>query len=212
MSISDLIRIQPEIQNQIFGVVTGIVTNNEDPDSLGRVKVKIPHISDEDESAWARVTSFMAGAERGAVFLPEVDDEVLLAFEHGDLSRPYVIGALWNGQDSPPQLNDDGENNIRVIKSRSGHVIRLNDKDGEESIEIVDASEANSIVIATADNKITITSDADIEVSCPNGTFSVDADEVKIESAGNTEMISGGDLTGEASGSMTLTGSTIDLN
>lgn len=212
MSMIDYLKTQRAKSMSVFGVVTGIVTNNQDPDNLGRIKVKIPRLSGVDESAWARVVSFMAGNDRGAVFLPEVDDEVLVAFEYGDLSMPYVIGALWNGQDVPPQLNSDGENNIRVIKSRNGHVIRLNDKDGEETIEIIDKSEANSIIISTADNKITITADADIEIKCPNGKFSVDANEIEMKSATASNFKASGDLKAEASATMTLKGSIVNIN
>ncbi len=72
----------------------------------------------------------MAGAGRGLYILPEVDDEVLVAFEHGNPSTPYVLGGLWNGKDKPPEANSDGKNNMRVLKSRSGHVIRLDDTAG----------------------------------------------------------------------------------
>ncbi len=145
----------PQAPNyRIAGVAIGIVTNNQDPDRLGRVKVKFPWLSDEDESAWARMVTPMAGKERGLYFLPEVDDEVLVAFEHGDLRSPYVLGALWNGKDLPPVTNDDGKNNIRAIASRSGHVIRLNDEDGKEKIEIIDKSGKNSLVFDTASHTI----------------------------------------------------------
>ena len=122
-----------ERATRIDGVVVGLVTNNQDPDGQGRVKVKFPWLSDQDESHWARLAAPMAGQDRGAYFLPEVDDEVLLAFEHGDARFPYILGALWNGKDAPPARNDDGKNNLRVIKSRSGHVIKLNDESGRET-------------------------------------------------------------------------------
>ena len=115
--------------NLLYGVMVGVVTNNQDPEGLGRVKVRFPWLSNEDESGWARIAAPMAGKERGMYFLPEVEDEVLVGFEHGDVRFPYVLGALWNGQDAPPAKNDDGKNNLRVIKSRSGHLIRLNDED-----------------------------------------------------------------------------------
>ena len=118
---------------RLFGLVVGVVTNNQDPDGLGRVKVRFPWLSDDEESHWARIAVPMGGKERGTYFLPEVDDEVLVAFEHGSPSFPYVLGALWNGKDVPPTTNDDGKNNLRLIKSRSGHVIKLNDEDGKET-------------------------------------------------------------------------------
>src|SRR5204862_7721429 len=128
--------------------------NKQAPDKHGRVKVRFPWLSNDDESRWARVAATMAGNDRGVYLLPEVEDEVLVAFEHGDISFPYVVGSLWNGKDAPPATNDDGKNNIRVIKSRSGHVVRLNDEDGKETIEIIDKSEKNSIVIDTAKNTV----------------------------------------------------------
>jgi uncharacterized protein involved in type VI secretion and phage assembly len=140
-----------------YGVVVGIVTNNQDPDKMGRVKVSFPWLADGQESWWARIATPMAGNNRGAYFLPEVNDEVLIAFEHGDLRFPYVVGALWNGKDSPPTTNDDGQNNIREIKSRSGHIVRLDDSSGGEKIEIIDKTGGNSLTISSSDNTITLT-------------------------------------------------------
>lgn len=212
MSLVELLKKERKSEPIILGVVSGIVTNNQDPDELGRVKVKIPRISGEDESNWARVVSFMAGLDRGAFFLPEVEDEVLVAFEYGDINMPYVIGALWNGVDTPPETNSDGENNIRVIKSRSGHIIRLNDKEGEGKIEIIDSSEKNLVSIDTKENKITISSDQDIDILAPNGKVLIDADTFEIKSASDSKIESGGNLDMEASGDMNAKGTTINLN
>jgi len=212
MSIAQMLKSDDEATTGFHGIVTGIVTNNQDPDEMGRIKVKIPRISGEDESHWARVVSFFAGADRGAFFLPEVDDEVLIAFEYGDIHMPYILGALWNGVDTPPETNSDGENNIRIIKSRSGHIIKLNDKDGEETIEIIDKSEGNKITIETADNKISIISAADIELVAPDGKVLIDANEVEIKSAADTKIEAGGNLDAEASGDLTAKGATINLN
>lgn len=123
--------------NKIYGVVTALVTNNKDPDNIGRVKIKYPWmgIANDKESHWARVTTFMAGPSRGGYFLPEVDDEVLVAFNNGDIDCPYIIGSLWNGKDKTIEKNTDGKNNIRAIHSRSGHKIILDDtKDNEKFI------------------------------------------------------------------------------
>ena len=196
----------------IQGVVIGIVTNNEDPDGMGRVKVKFPWLSDADESNWARIATPMAGAERGIYFLPEVDDEVLVAFEHGDVRLPYVIGALWNGQDAPPEDNADGSNNIRVIKSRSGHVIRLNDEDGREKIEIIDKSEKNSIVIDTAENTIAITTDKDITFSATQGTIKLEAQNIEITSSAETKIEAGSEMGVEAAATMNIKGATVNIN
>lgn len=118
--------------DQIYGVRMAIVTNNNDPDKVGRVKLKFPWRGDADESDWTRIVFPMAGKERGIYFIPEVDDEVLVLFENGDIHHPYVIGSLWNGQDKPPEDNANGKNNIRKIKSRSGHEIIFDDNSEEK--------------------------------------------------------------------------------
>jgi uncharacterized protein involved in type VI secretion and phage assembly len=198
--------------SRINGVVVGVVTNNQDPDGMGRVKVKFPWLSDADESNWARVAVPMAGKERGFYFLPEVDDEVLVAFEQGDARFPYVLGALWNGKDAPPVKNDDGKNNIRVIKSRSGHVIRLTDEDGKEMIELIDKSEKNSIVFDTAKNTITITTDKDITLSASQGTIKLDAQKIEIKSSADTKIEAGAGMDAKATGQMNIKGATVNIN
>jgi len=198
--------------SRITGVVVGVVTNNQDPDKLGRVKVRFPWWSDDNESQWARVAVLMAGNDRGTYFLPEVDDEVLVAFEHGDINYPYVLGALWNGKDVPPANNDDGKNNIRVIKSRSGHVVKLNDEDGKETIEIIDKSKKNSIVVDTAKNTITIASDKDITLKASNGSITLDAKKILVKSSADTKLEAGGGMDVKASGTLNIKGATVNIN
>jgi uncharacterized protein involved in type VI secretion and phage assembly len=164
----------------IHGVVVGLVTNNQDPDQLGRVKVKFPWLGDNDESAWARIAAPMAGDNRGVYMLPEVNDEVLVVFEHGDPRFPYVLGSLWNGSDKPPETNADGDNAVRLIRSRSGHVIRLTDSSGGEKIEIVDKTGSNSLVIDSASNTITI--------SAPQGKIRLSALQIEIEATGDATL------------------------
>lgn len=203
---------QEAMASRIQGVAVGVVTNNEDPESMGRVKVKFPWLSDADESQWARIAAPMAGKERGFYFLPEVDDEVLVVFEHGDVRFPYVLGALWNGKEAPPAKNDDGKNNIRVIKSRSGHVVRLNDEDGKEKIEIIDKSEKNSIIFDTAANTITIASDKDIALSASKGTIKLDAQKIEIKSSAGTKIEAGAGMDVKASATMNIKGATVNIN
>ena len=154
----------------------------------------------------------MAGSNRGTWFIPDKNDEVLVAFEGGDPRRPYVIGALWNGQDAPPVTNDDGKNNIRMIKSRSGHVIKLNDEDGKETIEIIDKRQKNSIVIDTSKNTVTVTTDKDITLSASQGTIKLDAQNVEINSSNTAKLKAGGTMNVEASGTMTVKGATVNIN
>ncbi len=198
--------------SRIYGVVVGVVTNNQDPDKLGRVKVKFPWLSNEDESYWARIAAPMAGKDRGAYFLPEVDDEVLVVFERGDLRFPYILGGLWNGQDTPPANNEDGKNNVRMIKSRSGHVIRLNDEEGKEKIEITDKQQKNYLTINVAENTITLTADKDITLSAPQGTIKLDAQKIEIKSSTDSKIEAGAGIDIKASATMNLKGATINLN
>lgn len=122
----------------VNSVVIGIVTNNKDPEGLGRVKIKYPWRDEEKESDWAWIASLYAGNDRGVVFYPEIDDEVLVAFDQGNIDHPFVIGGLWNRKDKPPETNSDGKNNIKMIRSRSGHKIVFSDdhENKKEKIEI----------------------------------------------------------------------------
>jgi len=166
------------------GIATAIVTNNEDPKGMGRIKITYTWDEDGDESHWARVMSFMAGDDRGGYFLPEGDDEVVVGFIGGDIEFPLILGALWNGQEAPPETNDDGENNIRKIKSRSGHELIFDDTQSSEKIEIISQSghhitlddsaggekitmedkSGNSIEMDAVTNKITLKSSMQLSI------------------------------------------------
>jgi uncharacterized protein involved in type VI secretion and phage assembly len=210
-SLYELLRPGRDGAGRVYGVATGIVTNNKDPEGLGRVKLKFPWLSDSEESDWARVASPMAGDDRGLYLLPEVDDQVLVAFEHGDPAYPYVIGALWNAKHKPPAKNDDGKNDVRLLKSRSGHIVRLNDKSGEETIEIIDKSAKNSIVVSTKDNSITIKADADVKITA-NGKFVVDAKEIELKSKAATKVEASSSLDLKANSQTTIKGSAVNIN
>ncbi|MEP7120839.1 MAG: phage baseplate assembly protein V [Byssovorax sp.] len=168
---------------KIYGVVVGLVTTNQDPSGLGQVKVKFPWLSMDCDSNWARVMAPMAGGGRGVYMLPEVGDEVLVMFEQGEFDHPYVLGALWNGVDAPPTTNDDGKNNLRIIKSRSGHTFTLDDTEGSEKITVVDRTGKTSIVLDSTSGSVAIQAEGDITLSSKSGavaiqcqTFSVKAD------------------------------------
>jgi uncharacterized protein involved in type VI secretion and phage assembly len=169
-------------ENRVNGLVVGVVTNLEDPEQLGRVRVKFPWLpkyKDADlESVWARLATPNGGQERGIFFMPEIDDEVLVAFEHGDTNFPYIVGALWNKKDKPPQgtaqvlAGDKKKVDQRVICSRSGHLIVLNDKEGEEQIIIQDKTGKNSFLINSKDNSVLLKSAGDFTIQV-GGKFSV---------------------------------------
>lgn len=213
MSLVDLLNNneEEETKNQVSGVVVGIVTDNKDPEKMGRVKINFPWRAEEGEEQtyWARASTFMAGKDRGSFFLPEVHDEVLVAFDKGDIDHPFIIGSLWNGKDNPPETNEDGKNNIRKIKSRSGHEIifddnaeqkkekleihtkaghkvLLDDTVGKEKIEITDKTGGNKMVIDSVKNSIDIESAAQLNIK---------AKMITIEATGNLTVKSGAVLT-----------------
>lgn len=202
----------------ISGVMPAVVTNNEDPEGMGRVKLSFPWRFTEDESDWVRVAAPMGGKERGMFFLPEVEDEVLVAFEMGDIHHPYVIGSLWNGKDAPPETNSDGKNNIRMIRSRSGHQITFNDDDsgkkeqieiktnaghtillddssGKEKIEIKDKTGSNALIIDSASNSISLESSTELTIK--SKTVNIESD---------------GELTVKAGATLNLKGMTVKIN
>jgi phage protein D len=189
-----------------YGVVVGIVTNAQDPDGLARVKVKYPTISDQLESHWARLVTPMAGAGRGFEFIPEVNDEVLVAFEYDDINKPYVLGALWNGKDKPPEASDaivsgDGKVQKRVIHSRSGHTITFDDTGGGEKISIIDKTKKNLFEIDSARNSMLIeTSDGHRIVMEPEGIIMESAGTLTLKSTGNMEIQTQANMTTKSTG------------
>lgn len=178
--MADLMTSPPN-RGGFFGVTVGVVTNNQDPDGLGRVKVQFPWLSATEESAWARVATPMAGANRGLYCLPEVNDEVLVAFDQGQMAFPYILGALWNGQDKPPAANDDGKNAQRVWRSRSGHEILLDDTHGAEKIVVRDKTGQNEISINTAQNSISLQSENNLTITSSSGNVSIQGDKITLD-------------------------------
>jgi uncharacterized protein involved in type VI secretion and phage assembly len=195
------------------GIMIGVVNSLEDEEGLGRVQVRYPCLEDQD-SDWARLVSPMAGPERGIFFRPEVEDEVLIAFEQGDPRRPYVLGALWSSVDLPPPTEGSAkENNQRVIRSRCGHVILLDDKPGAEKIELIDKDEKRRVVIDSANSKIQVICESgDVEVTAESGKVTIKAQTVEIEASQNMTLKAGGSMNVEATGQMTIKGATVNIN
>ena len=192
---------------QMPGLVEALVVDNVDPSKLGRVKVRFPTLPEGPESAWARLNMPMAGRNRGWMTIPEIGDEVLVSFVHGDFNHAIVVGSLYNGVDTPPYANEDGENNLRVFQSRSGHRVTFDDTDGGERIELVTANEKIRIVWDAAGEVLSVYSSGDINIeagealSIQTETFSLSAeDSVSIE-AGGEIVLSGGDVVGAVAGS-----------
>ncbi len=178
-------RIPSGLGGRWYGVYTALVIDVRDPDGQGRVKVTLPWATDSGGAryeAWARLATLMGGNKRGSWFVPDTNDEVLVAFEAGDPRRPYVVGALWNGRDAPPDSMDGtGNNHRKVLKSRNGVTVTLDDssgqerfvaetpggqkvtlKDGPGAVEIED-SNGNSIKLGTSG--ITVNASAKVTVT-----------------------------------------------
>ena len=207
------------------GLVAAIVTNTEDPNNWGRVKVKFPWMTDDAESDWARVIGQGAGPEAGFVCLPEVDDEVMVAFEHGDFSRPYVLGGVWNGQHAIPSRLGDAANGekplVRVWRSRTGHEIAMHD-DADNKVELTTAG-GHLITFDDANQKIELTSTGGVTIVIDDTqkSLSVKADgDVKIEAGANMELKAGANMKIEAGANLdlkanaqaTLKGAMVNIN
>jgi len=212
MSFADLVGGDAQqARTRIFGVVTGVVTNNQDPEGLGRVRVVFPWLADSDESWWARIAVPMAGPSMGTYFLPEIEDEVLVAFEQGDVRFPYVVGALWSKPVPPPADNADGENNLRLIRSRAGHTILLDDTGGAEQVRVVAAGDVATITLDHEGN-VKIEAEGDVAITA--------AGKLTLHGDGGVEITSGADLEASAeagasltaSGTLKLEGATVNIN
>jgi phage protein D/phage baseplate assembly protein gpV len=175
-------------------LLIGIVTDNQDPESWGRVKVKFPTLTEEHTSDWARVVSLGAGNHRGFDCLPEIDDEVLVAFEHGDIHRPFVLGGVWNGKDeTPTKVGDsvqDSKVRLRTIKTRTGHQIQFVEEDHNDRKKgvYIETNGGHKIELIDSDRKVGIQSTGDL----------------KIDAKGNIDI--------SATGVITVKGQLIKLN
>ena len=181
------------------GVALAIVVDNKDDSGTGRVRVRLR--SQPDQTLWARVATPTTGAGRGVYFIPEEGDEVLVAFERGDTRFPYVIGSLWNGHDRPPVTNTDGKNDVRLIRTRKGHLLTFNDgakgrvelalNDGkhlsidDDGIRLEDG-QGNGLTIQGTPGALTIQT---------SGSITIKASRISIESSGTTDITAAGTLT-----------------
>lgn len=195
------------------GLVIGIVTNSRDPEGMGRVKVKFPWLTDEHESDWARIVTLGGGATRGFHLLPEVNDEVLVGFEQGDIQQPYIIGGLWNGQDKPSGGKDlvsgDGKVQKRVLRSRTGHEIVLDDSDSG-GVTISD-SKGNKIKLNSRDNSLTIESQGDMTLTTQGNLALKARGNLSLEAQGRTE-VKGTDVKVDGAATVDVNGGIINLN
>jgi uncharacterized protein involved in type VI secretion and phage assembly len=188
VSLAEAVRPESELEagGVVKGVAIAVVTQNKDDEGQCRVKVRYPWHEHPRDSYWARLATPMAGNGRGLVTIPEVDDEVVVAFEREDIRFPIVLGALWNGKDAPPLANDDGKNDKRILKSRKKHYL-LFDDGARGTVELAHEKR----------RRVTIDDDG-IVVTDENGN------QVKIESTS-------GAMTIEAKGQLNIKGTTVTI-
>jgi phage baseplate assembly protein V len=168
-------------QPRVFGVVAAVVTDVDDPERLGRVRVRFP-FGGRTESAWARIASPWAGANRGAYFVPEVDDEVVIAFGDGNLGHPYVLGFLWSQPSPPPEASPKPGRS--VIRSARGHTIEIDDNEGTVELrtnggcKIVLNDTKKAVEVGIGETKLTI-----------DGTsISAKAAQISLEATGDLTL------------------------
>jgi uncharacterized protein involved in type VI secretion and phage assembly len=221
------VKLQP---GQTF--LIGIVTNNQDPKNLGRVRVKFPTLTDEHESHWARIVTSGAGHNRGFDCLPEVNDEVLVGFEHGDIHRPFVIGNLWNGVDAPPEKSSDSVGSsgvrLRTIKTRTGHSLQFveEDKGGSKSGVHLKTSGSHEFYLNDSDQYVEVKTkgghsirlddnSANITLKSSLGhsiTLNDRSQSISIKSQGSISIDAMTTLSISANGIVTINGAIIKLN
>lgn len=201
---------ETESGGSVKGVAVGLVTQNKDPDGQCRVKVSYPWHDQPRESYWARLATPMAGKDRGLVLIPEVGDEVLLAFERDDLRFPYVLGSLWNGKDTPPAANNDGKDDKRLFKSRKGHQLLFDD--GSRGVVELSLNDGKKVrmdddgmkVEDGKGNRFTIDSNSGAVTIEASGKLTIKGVSVSIEASGTLDI--------KTSAVMSLSGSLIKLN
>jgi phage protein D len=195
----------PPAARPLDGVVVAQVSDARDPQHQGRVKLSFPWLSDDYVSDWARTVQLGAGKDRGYFVLPEVGDEVLAAFEQGDIRRPYVLGGLFNGTDTPRSgpIDDvdsgSGAINRRSMVSRRGHRIDLLDQDGrKEGVSITTRDDALRLVLDATGSTVTLHSDGTVTVEAKNG--------VTVDAGTGSLQMKGSDISLKATNGVTVDG------
>ncbi|TMV51555.1 hypothetical protein FE783_07215 [Paenibacillus mesophilus] len=223
---------------RIDGVMIGVVTNNNDPDKLGRVKLHLPLHDEKAETDWVRIATMMAGKEMGSLFIPEVGDEVLVAFHLGQIRYPIVIGMLWNKKNTPPPPAD--KNDERKIISRSGNQIMFTDKSGEETITVktkkgqtvvlgdkddsltiadqsgnnkilIKGGSANEISITSSSTKITLDAKGSVAIESAK-EIKIKSTQVNIEASATMAIKAGASLDLKSDGMINIKGSIVKIN
>ncbi|MCX5748441.1 MAG: phage baseplate assembly protein V [Proteobacteria bacterium] len=194
---------------KIYEPLIGVVTDNKDPSKLGRVKVALQVLSAKDATWWCPLVMLGAGKNRGWFFIPEVGDEVLVMFEHGDADRPVIVGALWGGKDKPSDKNPGGVPR-RLIKSRGGSKILFDDEN--KKIVIEDGAGKGRITFDASANKVIIEAlVGDVALQAPTGTMKIVAKSVDIQAGQNVEIHAGSNMAWGVGQKATIKGANVTI-
>jgi len=181
---------------------TAIVVENADPEGLGRIKVQFPWQQIVGGTTpWIRMISPHGGGDKGFHFIPEIEEEVLVGFEGGNAEHPYVMGSLYNGNAKPEEWKTEA-NDVKAIRTRSGHTIELNDTDGEEKINIYD-NEGSIITFDTQAKSLYITATENIEFTAKNIKM-IAEENIELEAKGALKTASEKDTSIVAKGKVAL--------
>jgi uncharacterized protein involved in type VI secretion and phage assembly len=194
----------------VKGVAIAVVTQNEDEEKMCRVKVRFPWHDQPSESYWARLATPMAGNDRGLVLIPEVGDEVLVAFEREDLRFPYVLGGLWNGQDKPPISNDDGKNDKRILQSRKKHYLLFDD--GSTGVVELRHEKGRKLTLDDTGMSMEDENGNVVKVDSASGAMTIEAKGQLTIKAATLTLQATGTLEVKASATLTLRGSLVNIN
>jgi phage baseplate assembly protein V len=189
-------------ERRLLGVSLAQVVNNLDETNLGRVQVRLPWMPGFEP--WARVAVLMAGDSQGSYFIPQVGDEVLVAFNQGDVREPFVIGSLWNGKDQPPAQDPTDPVNTRMIRTPVGHEIVFDDALGSISITSADqqkitidpnkielsTAEGTAVVTLESEGKISLQATVRIDLQAP--TISIQGDVLEVQGTASASIDGGG--------------------
>jgi phage protein D len=197
------------------GLMVAIVTDILDPEGLGRVKIRFPSLSDSYESDWARVAAPGAAKAAGLVFLPDVNDEVLVGFEHGDIRRPYVLGGLWNGVDTPSLgegLVDNGHNQRQGIVSRSNQRLVFFDGPVDEGVAVLSGDSKLRIALKESGSEIHVFADGRIVIEATQDIRITGQADLSIEAQGRLTLKGVQGVKVESSATVDVDGALIQLN
>lgn len=188
-----------------YGVAVAIVTDNVDPESLGRVKVKFPWFDQSMDSEWCRVVNIYAGQGYGAFWTPEVGDEVLVAFEMGDMRRPYILGGLYNGVDKPSSARTDQQDQ-KLFRTKAGHQLLFDDSPGAQAVTLTTAA-GHTLSLDDQQQVLTLLTTGGHKLTMDDAGMSV-----KLEtSSGQSVTMDAASITIKASASVTVDAPSIKL-